>query len=111
MRLIVRAVTVIRGERNWFREELRNPINPIAHILLPGVCFLTVIIGGLLLLLSLDQLPTVFLLIMIAVIYLIVRAIVDAWSMLIQLAVFKRNRNSVLNALGEQSVVQEHSPL
>jgi hypothetical protein len=111
VRLISRAVAIMRVERNWFKEELRNPINSIAHIVLPGACFLTVIASGLMLLVSPEQMSTVFLLVMITVMYLIVRAIVDVWTLLIQLAVFKRSRNNTLNALGEQSVVQEHAPL
>jgi hypothetical protein len=84
VRLMARAVTVIRIERNWLKE-LQNPINSLAHVLLPGACFLTVI-------------------------YLIVRAIVDAWDLLIRLAIFKRHRSSFFTA-EESSAVQEHTPM
>ena len=46
VRLAARAVIVIRVERNWLKE-LQNPINSLAHVLLPGACFLTVIASGL----------------------------------------------------------------
>lgn len=102
-RLIVRMVNVMRIERNWFAEELINPVNSIAHVLLPAACFLVVLAGGMVALRSPEQLQTVFALMMIAVVYLIIRAIVDAWNLLIQLAIFKRTRRSALNELGEQT--------
>ncbi len=98
LRMIFRAVNIIRSERNWFQEEIRNPVNSIAHILLPVSCFLVILASGLILLFSPDQLQVVLALMMVATAYLIVRAIVDAWNLLIQVAIVKRTRTNVFSA-------------
>ena len=98
IRLMVRAMNVMRIEQHWFREELLNPINSVAHILLPGSCFLIIIASGIMLLSSPDQLQTVFALMMLAIVYMIVRAVVDAWTLLIQVAIFKRTRSNVFSS-------------